>query len=414
MNSRQQGLRHLAYFERLARLEETDTEWRATTAGLVVLRLLDAWMEEGPEQVHAGSWSFEAAREEVDTVSVGNPVRTILAGVLEGMADTRTRTITTIAPRLMAYGRSLNLTGRWQLAADVYQTILAHAHPNEDVDLLIDANMRLGYCLRMQGQFGPAMAAYADAGQLASEIGDVAKVIRVRIADAKIAIDRGNLPEAEAILDRTIAETRDENKLSEVHATALHDRAAVAHLRGDYERAIHLAYDALDLTEDPGARDRVLADIAASFFELGMRSAARDAQLILAATAQAQYIRWMATLNLLEIAAFDECEPIFEQYRRELGAAPLPPMLETVYHLYVGNGCRLFGHLDAARESLRHAVELATKHEFNQLSFTAQKNLDELEQGVAAERRAASPPKESVLPVAAAIHSMRRLAGIDG
>ena len=48
-------LRHLAYFEALANMQEKDPEWRATTAGLVVLRLLDAWFEEGAELVAIGS-----------------------------------------------------------------------------------------------------------------------------------------------------------------------------------------------------------------------------------------------------------------------------------------------------------------------------------------------------------------------
>lgn len=405
-------LRHLAYFETLAGMQETDVEWRTTTAGLVVLRLLDAWFEEGRAVVGADSWSLRAAREEVEGVAATDPVRTILGGVLDGMGHAGAPAMTTIAPRLMAYGRALNLQARWRLAADVYSTILEHADPAQDADVLIDANMRLGFCLRMQGEFGPAMEAYAEAGRLARDTGDVAKVLRARIADAKIAIDRGNLPQAEAILEETI-ERAESAKLAGVHATALQDRAAVAHLRGDYEGAIQLAYKALGRTDDPTQRDRVLADIAASFFELGMRSAARDAHLILAASAQEQYARWVATLNLLEIAAFDECEPVFEQYRRELASAPLPPMLETVYSLYVGKGSRIFGRVDAARTTLRRAVELASKHQFNQLLFDAEKALEELEQGVVPAAPRTADPTEVVQPVASAIQSMRELAGIS-
>ena len=406
-------LRHLAYFEALANMQETDPEWRATTAGLVVLRLLDSWFEEGAELVADGGFSMRAAREEVGGIVTTDPVRTILGGVLDGMGDTGEPSMTTIAPRLMAYGRALNHRARWKLAVDVYETILAHADAAQDMDVLIDANMGMGYCQRMQGEFGPAMEAYAEAGRLARETGDMVKVLRARIGDAKIAIDRGNLPQAEAILAETI-ERAEQARLREVRALALHDRADVAHRRGEYERAVCLAYEALDDLQDPAQRDRVLADIAASFFELGMRGAARDAQLILAATAQAQYSRWVATLNLLEIAAFDECEPVFEQYRRELATASLPPMLETVYHLYVGEGCRIFGHVDAARQALRQALDLASKHQFNQLLFQGEEHLAELEKGESAKLPAKSEPSTTVLPVAAALHSMREMAGIDG
>ena len=406
-------LRHLAYFETLANMQETDPEWRATTAGLVVLRLLDSWFEEGAELVADGGFSMRSAREEVGGIVTTDPVRTILGGVLDGMSDTGEPSMTTIAPRLMAYGRALNHRARWKLAVDVYETILAHADAAQDMDVLIDANMALGYCLRMQGEFGPAMAAYADAGRLARESGDVIKAVGAQIADAKIAIDRGNLPQAEAILDQAIQQTCKEPRLVSVYATALHDRAAVAHLRGEYDRAIHLGYQALERMDDPARRDRVLADIAASFFELGMRRAARDAHLILAATAQAQYSRWVATLNLLEIAAFDECEPVFEQYRRELATAALPPMLEVVYHLYVGKGHRTFGHVDQARSSLRQAVELANKHQYNQLLFDAEKAITDLERGAVEERRKETPVTKEIEPVAAAIETMRHLAGIS-
>lgn len=413
MDTRIPTLRHLAYFEALAEMQETDPEWRTTTAGLVVLRLLDTWLgEDGAELVGPESYSFRAAREEVGAVSPGEPIRTLLAGILDGMADAKRPTMTPIAPRLMAYGRALNLKARWRLATDVYTTILGHANPADDMDVLIDAHMRLGFCLRMQGDFGPAMAAYAEAGRLARDTGDVVKVLRAQIGDAKIAIDRGNLPHAEAILDDTIRQA-ERQELRDVRATALHDKADVAHRRGEYEQAVCLAYEALEDVHDPAERDRVLADIAASFFELGIRSAARDAQLILAATAQEQYSRWVATLNLLEIAAFDECEPVFEQYRRELAGAPLPPMLETVYHLYVGTGSRIFGRVDAARDSLRKAVELASRHQFNQLLFNAEQNLEELTRGSAAVVPSQKAPSETVHPVATALESMRKLAGIS-
>ena len=405
-------LRHLAYFEALANLQEKDPEWRTTTAGLVVLRLLDAWFEEGAELVASGSFTLRAAREEVEAIGPTDPVRTILGGVLDGMCDAGAPSMTTIAPRLMAYGRALHRNARWKLSVDVYETILTHADVAQDTDVLIDTNMGLGYCLRMQGEFGPAMGAYAEASRLARETGDMVKVLRARIGDAKIAIDKGNLPHAEEILAETI-ERAEQARLREVRALALHDRADVAHRRGDYERAVCLAYEALEELQDPAQRDRVLADIAASFFELGMRGAARDAQLILAATAQAQYTRWVATLNLLEIAAFDECEPVFEQYRRDLASAPLPPMLETVYHLYVGEGCRIFGHVDAARQALRQALELASAHQFNQLIFQTEEQLAELERGAAKSLPGKTEPTSTVLPVAAALHSMKELAGIE-
>src|SRR3712207_3703847 len=51
-------LRHLAFFEELSALDEGDAEWRAMSAGLVVLRLVDAWMEEGAHVVTGDAWGL--------------------------------------------------------------------------------------------------------------------------------------------------------------------------------------------------------------------------------------------------------------------------------------------------------------------------------------------------------------------
>ena len=48
-------LRHLAFFEALAGMDESDARWSATTAGLVTLRLVDEWLEEGPAAVASGA-----------------------------------------------------------------------------------------------------------------------------------------------------------------------------------------------------------------------------------------------------------------------------------------------------------------------------------------------------------------------
>ena len=72
-------LRHRAFFEELASLDETDLAWRSATAGLLVLRLIDTWIEDG---IVADAWTLrnvDAAISEVDE-------RSILRGLLEGLA----------------------------------------------------------------------------------------------------------------------------------------------------------------------------------------------------------------------------------------------------------------------------------------------------------------------------------------
>ncbi|HEX7942003.1 MAG TPA: hypothetical protein VF488_09370, partial [Gemmatimonadaceae bacterium] len=170
----------------------------------------------------------------------------------------------------------------------------------------------------------------------------------------------------------------------------------------------------LDGMRDQVARDRVLADLAGTFFEIGLRSAARDANLVLAATAQEQYTRWVAMINLLEIASIDRSELIFEQYRRELATSDLPASLAAFYHFYVGQGYRMFERFDLARSSLERAVDIATRHQVNEVIFKAEQALGEIRAGGAMVVEESREPSPAVSDVASAIRELRTLAGVAG
>lgn len=397
----------MAFFEALAELRETDAAWRATTAGLVVLRLIDSWMDDGIDP-RTNGWSMNAVREAVGRMDAGNPSRGILSGILDAMEGAPGETV---APRLLAYGRALNYEGEWLLAADVYRSVIARAHPVEDADVAADAQLQLGYCMRTLGLWDEAAEAYSVAGRIATQAGDIMKVLRARMAEARLALMRGNLPEAEMLLDETIDRAQ-ANRLFELRAKAIHDRATVAHARGDFQSAVRFGYESLRGLTNPVERDRALSDIAAAFAELGVWSAARDAHLVLAATAQEQYSRWTAMINLLELSALDRREPIFEQYRRELSDATLPPVLAANFHFYVGEGYRAFGNLDAARASLTKAHHIAASHQLNQLALRVEKALQSLETPAARSAPPLASVPDSVRHVAEAIGQMRDAAGI--
>jgi tetratricopeptide (TPR) repeat protein len=413
MENRESMLLQLPFFEQLARAEESSADWRETTAGLVTLRLFDAWLSEGSSVVAADAWGLRAVRQSIEAVDSGNPVKAILESLVDSMEQAPAVRVAMVAPRLLAYGKALHFNAKWELAADVYSTILGHSHPMDDADVVIAASMQLGYCRRMLAAWSDAAAAYTSAGQVAAMTGDIINVLRSRIAEAKLATDRGNLPRADQLLDETIRRAGDA-RLTEVRAIALHDRSAVAFLRGNPELAIQLAYEAMGGLRDQAGRDRALGDIAAAFYELGLRGAARDAWLILAATAQEQYIRWAATTNLMECAAADGCELVFEQYRRELADAALPFTLESFYHFYVGEGYRTFGRNDQARAAFQRALEIASRHGVSQVLIKAEESLKEIKDGgVVIIAQASEPePAPEVARVARAIRDMRALAGV--
>ncbi|HEX2778823.1 MAG TPA: hypothetical protein VHM30_04935, partial [Gemmatimonadaceae bacterium] len=107
-------------------------------------------------------------------------------------------------------------------------------------------------------------------------------------------------------------------------------------------------------------------------------------------------------------------EPAFETYRRELAAADLPVTLAVHYHLIAGKGYEAFGRIAQARRSLDQAIELASTHRLNQLLFTAENSLRELEAGArsreAAKTDVAVP--EGIVDVASAIQDLRAAVGV--
>ena len=368
------ALRHLAYFDELSRLDEADDAWKEITAGLVVLRLVDRWLEEGASVVAADAWGYTSVVDAVDAIPVGRPVRGMLRSVVDAMAAASTPNFRTVAPRLMAYARALDFDARWSLAVDVYHTVIAFSEPLENADTVVAAHLRLGYCLRQLGEIDQSASAYAMAGRIAEQTGDMIGVLRARIGDAKIAMLRGNLPRAELMLDETIEDAA-KQRLPGIESMALQDRASVAGMRGDHELAVRLAYRALEGSESERNRDRILHDIAACFYKLGVRTAARDAFSILVATGQEAYMRWSSTIHLLSLAADDGVGPMFERYRQELSAQPLPPDLRAEFELNTGRGYVALGHFEEAASWLEMAAGTASAHGLHQTVFEAEAEL---------------------------------------
>ena len=372
-----QRVRHLPFFTELASLEERDPSWRAVSAGLVLLRLVDAWIEEGPAVVVADGWGVRSVAASLEEMPVGMPARAILMSALATLSTARAGDMHAVAPRLMAYARTLDADAEWSLAADVYESVIAYTNPAHDSDDAISAHVRLSYCRRQLGELDAAEEIALQAGRIALAAGDLVGSLHARIAEAKVSIARGNYQRSEVMLDDTIrrAELAD---LKKFRATAIQERADLAHLKGEYEYAIRLGYEALDELGDERQRDRMLADIAGAFYKLGIRSAARDAYTLLSVTAQEQYVRWTSTINLMEIAADDGSLPLFERLRRHLTAASLPPLLHAQFLVHAGEGMFRLGDPEGARRNITEAIVFAAKYGYNRLVFHAEEQLERL------------------------------------
>src|SRR5439155_23641388 len=130
--------------------------------------------------------------------------------------------------------------------------------------------------------------------------------------------------------------------------------------------------EALAHTKAPSERDQVLGDIGGMFALLGINTAARDAYLILAATAQSKLVRWSATLNLMELSGLEGDEEAFDGYARELAREPLNAWVRSHYLLFLGEGFARFGRSEAAEDARREASTFDEANEVQQIAVTAQ------------------------------------------
>jgi tetratricopeptide (TPR) repeat protein len=359
-------IRHQLYFDTLGSMREDSASWRSVFAGLSVLRLVDAYATSSP--VNWGQ--LHSVRAAVEEMSEGDLVRGVLTNLLEEIAS-RNTVDDTVCTGLLAYGRALDYEASWGLATDVFSTVAKLAKPERNPRLAIEANVAVGGAARRNADWDTSARAYSQAAYIADTLGDRLGVLTVQVGIANTYLAKGNLPQAQTILDDVIVQARDQG-LPDVHGMALHSRAALATRRGEHADGLKLAYEALSLTSKPAERDLVLGDIAAIFIQLGMLEPARDAHLILAATARTKFARWSASLNLMELASLDGMEEAFDTYARGLAQEPLGAWLRSHYLLTLGEGFHRFGRREAAVEVLEEAVQFAELNQVHQISFKAQ------------------------------------------
>jgi tetratricopeptide (TPR) repeat protein len=406
--------RHIAFFEALAGMHESDAAWKETTAGLVLLRLADAWLAGDASVVAEGGWGVDAVRSSIADIDEGRPVRRVLESALESMVRAGAPDAHAVTPRLMAYAQTLDFDARWALSADVYETVIGYCDGIDDDDVLLTAELQLAVAYRMLGELDRSREHYDQARVMGERSGNQVGVLRADIGFAKLSIVRGNFPQAQALLDGVI-ERATVLGLNQVRSIALHDRSVLATKAGDHEQGVQLAYRALQDAGSARERDRILGDIALAFKELGMRDSARDGYLILAATAQEQYTRWVAAINLMEIAALDGSEPVFEAYRRELTTTALPPVMSIHFHRIAGEGYRRLGQPMAAELWLVRALGLAEQHQDNEALFAVESELAAVRSAKALLPKVyATTPTEGIKGIAAAVRAMRNQAGVPG
>ena len=367
-------IRHQVYFDTLGSMREDSASWRSVFAGLSVLRLIDSCVETGAS-IDPTNWAqLHSVRAAIEDVDEGDPVRGVLTSVLE-QATRRATIDEAVCGSLIAYGRALDYEASWGLATDVFSTVAKLAPPGKSPKLAVEANILVGGAARRNGDWETSGRAYSQAAYIADTLGDREGVLTVQIGIANTYMAKGNLPRAQSILDDVLVQAQDQG-LSEVQSKALHSRASLFAHQGNYAEGLKLAYEALGYATRHVERDQLLEDIGGMFTALGKYDAARDAHLVLASTAQTKFVRWSASLNLMELAGLEGQEGAFDTYARQLAKEPLNPWIRSHYLLFLGEGFARFGRYDAAEEALHEASAFATANQIHQLAFQAQAALE--------------------------------------
>lgn len=409
----QPSLQHLAFFQSLSHITGDDPMWASTTAGLLSLRLVDRWAEDGHVRLSTDSAEVRSVLAAVEAIDPGSVYRGALRSLVDAVTARRNAAaVSEAVQRIAAYARALQYDAQWALAADVYRTLVTSAPVDAHAETLTNGYVQLGYCLRMMGESDAALSTYRAAAWIAAQCGQPTTIVRAKIGEANVTLQRGNLPAAESMLDEAISTALAQPDVAQAALSqALHDRAHVAYRRRQFEEAAIFCHRALAHCEHPTERDRVLVDLATFLGELGQRDAARKAFLILAATAQEQYVRWAATINLLELTTLEGDETVFERLRQELASASLSPAFAAEYHLLVGLGHQRFGRSEAAREALGQALRVAREYQLNETAFRVEATLRSLEVLTPPTITTAPPPSEAVAEIVRTIDQLRAEAG---
>ena len=414
-------LPHRAYIEALADAPEGSPAWHAIVAGYASLQLFESWMDGGIGVAPPSMLDVRRVRRYVEVVPETHPGRRCLTQLVDGIeAAAREESAQPYARQaevgrvLSSYAKLLQYDAQWGLAADVHGTIVEFAQRTGDAARMLESMLMRGYSLRMQGRLDEASDAYAALRAAAIAAHDERYRLESHLSLAKVAIDRGNFPVAREQLDRTIEEARSLECWAVV-AKGLTDRARVAAMQHDHELALACSYEALGLTKEPVEREGILSNIALVFGLMGLRSAARDAALLVVASAQDRNTRLIALVNLMELAHQDGRELVFEQYRRELAREELSPYLKTVYLEAASEGLRVFGRVQEARHVAQEMLDVAEKHGLHELVIKAEALLHVVDSTpTVGPPRAEPEPKPDVATIARAISAMRIAARLPG
>ena len=176
-------LAYEAYFDALTQCKTTTDEWKSVLAGLVVLRLIDDWLDCGMHTITKNPSYVQAVREAVARVPAWDTARPILCELVDMVTQSDQMAFRLVAPSVFDYGQTLYAIGQWGLARDVFCRLMKQAEAARDRGTTARATRQLGYVLQHLGQCDDLASTAPGPADLATPKKGVARRHRVYLPD---------------------------------------------------------------------------------------------------------------------------------------------------------------------------------------------------------------------------------------
>jgi tetratricopeptide (TPR) repeat protein len=381
-----QPITSAAFFDLLARLAPATHRGQEVAAGLIVLRMVDRWLQPPVPGIGIPDNAMQAAEREVARLAADSGHRQALREVLERLQavarDPSGVAIRAVSEAVTAYGQRLEADAEWSAAIETYLHAQRVARLLDEPDrarLFAGLGLRIGMARRELGDFESAIETYRRAGADARRAGWREGELRAELGEAKVIAARGNLPEAERRAESIVERAASEGVVI-AQAFALHELGTLVGMRGRVAQAVTYCFEAYKLTDgNDTERQLILCDIAFGFCLLGLHDAARDAFLALARKGVTRKLRWIAATNLIELAVSTGDAASFEHWHAWLDREPMTPFLRAEYQVQLGHGRLAFGRLQEAEVAFGRALEIAEEYGYGRLIFEAEAAFKSLE-----------------------------------
>jgi hypothetical protein len=401
----QEIMRHQPFWTALAAEGLDKQRRRMLQAGLLVLRYLDVYFEEGRDGAHA-AMNMRAFRRQLlvcgDT-HIGRVLHTIMA-----MTERPKLTPNVVFGSVAAYAKLLEEFRDFALAYDVWDTVI-HGMGRVGVldkqgyqDLIVLAFQRRAHTSYRLGRPHEAFADYSRAFECAEKYGLERSMAWVSIGTCVV---HGALGAHDVAL-QTLTVQMDKAQQrgwDDIYASAAMSRGYVYSLKQSYQDALMDFSLAVNSQAALREYDTLVQNIAACAAECGYFALARDAHELTCVSASTTESKMNAIINLVELATWTNEQEDFQRFSEWAGQLSGDAKALAYLSLYTARGRIFFGLTDEPIAELTRALETASALNFQPVVAQIQQDIRRFNMG-----GSLLPPAPKTVPLPLAMRLLHR------